>query len=633
MHIEDADWKITAVIKDVPENTHLKFNILLSRLINREWVMDQGSVKSEAFWNPDVYLYLLVPEGYQAAQFPDKFKAIYNKYFKSFGDQVGGKYTPILEPLADIHFHSKLDADEPQGNISYLYAFTGIGIFIIILACINYMNLSTAKSVARAGEIAMKKTFGSSKRSLMFSFLLESVFLSFISLVVAIGIVWVTLRLTSFNDLIGKQLTLDFFGNPLLLVGSFVLTILIGIVSGIYPAFYLPRIPTITALKGAYKNRKSSHILRKTLITVQFGISIFVVVCTLFMGDQINYMRNKELGFSKDNILLLPIQDTLVQNNIQAIKNEFLQYQHVTNATTAYNVMGIDMSGSVMFAESEKGMVQQSFSMMFIGDNYIKAMGITLTRGRDFQLGNKVDVEGKFIANEAAVKLMGWGNEAVGKKVKWFHGKEPGEVIGTIKDFHFSSLHNPIEPLLLVKVDKEGGYLYLKIDGQDMRNTMSFIEKKWKEFDPNHPFEYSFLDKRFNEQYKADEVQSKLLSGLSFICIFISLLGLLGLSAFTATQRTKEIGVRKVLGASVPNIIYLLSRDVLALVIIAAVLVLPVAFWVMSGWMSNFTYRTQLNYLFFAFVTAGAMIVVFITVGFHSLRTARTNPVESLRTE
>jgi len=632
--IDDAQWKVTGVIKDLPENTHLKFDILLSRLIDREWVMDKGQVKSEAFWNPDVYTYLMVPDNYDTQDFYDKFPAIYTKYYKSFGDQVGGTYTPILEALADIHFYSDLDGDEPRGNIAYLYAFTGIGIFIIILACINYMNLSTAKSVNRAAEIAMKKTLGSGKRSLVLSFLSESVFLSFVSLTVAIAIVFVVLKGTSFNQLIDKNLAPDFLTNPLLLVGSLAIALGIGIISGLYPAFYLPSIPTIQALKGAFKNRKSSHMLRRVLITAQFAISIFVVVCTLFMQDQIDYVRNKELGFDKDNILLLPIQDTLVQNQLGGIKNEFLLNPSITAATTSYNVPGMNVGGgAVMWAEGEEGMKQQSFALMFVGEEYFKTMGIKLLDGRDFNPGPKADVEDVFIANEATVKLMGWGKEPVGKKVKFFHAEKDGQVIGVVKDFNYSSLHNAIEPLLIIKAGEEGGFLHLKVKGENLPETMSYIKDKWAKYDPNHPFEYFFLDQRFNEQYKEDEIQHKLLSGLSYICIFISLLGLLGLSAFTAAQRTKEIGVRKVHGASIPHIIFLLYKDVMYLIIIAAVVIIPIAYYIITEWMGNFAYQTDLNYLTFGVVAGLALVFAFLTVAFHSLKTARTNPVDSLKYE
>lgn len=632
--IDDEQWKVTGVIEEVPENTHLKFNILLSRLVDREWAVENGQLKSEAFWNPDVYTYLLMKENYDPQEFYAKFPTIFNKYFKSFGDQVGGKYTPILESLASIHFHSDLDADEPHGNITYLYAFTGIGIFIIILACINYMNLSTAKSVSRATEIAMKKTLGSGKRALVFSFLGESVFLSFISLLLAVLLVFTILKATSFNQLIDKDLSPDFLHNPVLLFGSLAIALGIGIISGLYPAFYLPAIPTLTALKGAFKNRKSGHALRKILITTQFAISIFVVVCTLFMQDQIDFVRNKELGFDKDNTVLLPIQDTLVQNQITAIKNEFLQNPRIIKATTSYNVMGINVGGgSVMWAEGEGGMKQQAFALMFVGEDYLKTMGMELLDGRDFLPGPKADVEDVFIANEAAAKLMGWGEDPIGKKVKFFHATKDGQVIGLVKDFNYNSLHNAVEPLLIIKARREGGFLHLKVKGENLPETLSYIKKRWEHYDPNHPFEYSFLDQRFNEQYKADEVQYTLLSALSYICIFISLLGLLGLSAFTATQRTKEIGIRKVHGASIPAIIYLLYKEVMVLVILAAILVVPVSYYIITQWLGNFAYQVSLNYALFIVVAVIALLFAFCTVAFHSLKTARTNPVDSLKYE
>ena len=628
-------WKVTGVIEDLPDNTHMKFDFLLSGLAkSREWVVDQGQIKSEAFWNPDVFTFLVFPDNYDTKNFHDKFPAIFDKYFKSFGDQVGGKYTPILQPLAEVHFHSDLGSDEPTGNIAYVYAFTGIGIFIILLACINYMNLSTAKSVKRAAEIAMKKTLGSGKRALTLSFLGESVFLSLISLLVAIGLVFTVLNLTSFNSLIDKNLTADFLTNPMLLFGSIGIALFIGILSGLYPAFYLPSVPTLSALKGAFKNRKSSHVLRKVLITTQFAISIFVVVCTLFMQDQIDFMRNKDLGFNNDNVLVLPIQDTLVQNNLTAIKNEFLQNPKITAAATSYSVLGMGVGGPVMWAEGENGeMKQQQFQRIAVDDNYFKTMSIEVIKGRGFQPGPNADIDDIFIVNEAAAKLMGWGDDPVGKKMRWFHGEKDGQVVGMVKDFNYQSLHNPIEPLIIVKSREEGGFLHLKVAGENLPETMDYIRTKWAGYDPNHPFEYFFLDQRFNEQYRADETQYKLLSNLSYICIFISLLGLLGLSAFTAAQRTKEIGIRKVHGASIPRIIYLLYKDVMYLVLIAAVLVIPAAFYIVTKWMGNFAYQTTISYVTFAVVTAMALLFSFFTVGFHSLKTARTNPVKSLKYE
>jgi putative ABC transport system permease protein len=629
-------YKVTGVIEDVPENTHLKFDLLISQLPDRDWAIQNGQYNSEAFWNPDVFTYLLFPENYDIKQFYAKFNAnIFPKYFKEFGDKVGGSYEPVLENLADIHFHSTLEYDMPHGNLAYLYAFTGIGAFIIILACINYMNLSTAKSVNRAGEIAMKKTLGSSKRSLILSFLSESVLLSLIAMVLAIGIVFFVIDATSFNNLVSKNLSANFFGNKILLFGTIGLTLFIGILSGIYPALYLPSIPTLQALKGAFKNRKSSMYLRRSLTTLQFAISIFVVVCTLFMQDQIDFVRSKDLGFDKENIVVLEVQDTSIQNHINAIRADFATNPKVISSAVSYNVLGYNAGGGpVMMAEGEQGMTQQAFSMITVGDDYLKTMGLELIDGRDFAPGD-ADAERNFIVNEAAAKLMGWNDKAVGKKLRFFHDTdETKKVIGVVKDFNYNSLHNNIQPMIINRAREQGGgFLHLRIAGGDLPKTLESIHQTWTKYDSQHPYEYFFLDDKFNEQYKEDEVQHKLLSNLSYICIFISVLGLLGLSAFTAAQRTKEIGIRKVHGASIPQIIYLLYKDVMYLVLIASVIVIPAGYYVMNGWLGNFAYKMPFNYFLFGIVALIALIFAFFTVAFHSLRTARTNPVESLKYE
>ena len=635
LKLADELWRVTGVIEDVPENTHLKFDFLLSRLVDREWVMEQGQLKSEAFWNPDVYTYLLFPEGYDTKAFYAKFPSIYTKYFKSFGDKVGGKYAPILEPLADIHFHSDLDRDEAHGNLSYLYAFTGIGLFIVLLACINYMNLATAKAVNRASEIAMRKTLGLGKGALRMAFLGESILMAFISLLLAIALVVFVLKGTAFNDLIGKNLSADFFGNPVLMFGTIAITLFVGIASGIYPAFYLTSVPTLQALKGAFKNRKSSHYLRRVLTTVQFAISIFVVACTLLMNQQIEFVRNRELGFNGENTVVLPIQDTLVLHQIGGIKSEFMRYPGIAGATTSHHIPGYNVNGGpVMWAEGDQGMQQQAFTIMVVGEDFLNTMGIEILQGRDFQKGAGVDTDQIFMVNEAAAKLMGWkAEDVVGKKMKWFHSEKDGQIIAMIKDFNFNSLHNTIEPLIVIKSEDQGGNLLLKVKGDDLLATMDHIRSEWSKYDPNHPFEYFFVDDRFNEQYKEDERQHALVSGLSYICIFISLLGLLGLSAFAASQRTKEIGVRKVHGATIAQILMLLYRDVMVLVLIASVLIVPLTYWMMSQWMGNFAYQSEIDFTLFIVVGVCALMLSFATVAFQSLKTARTNPAESLKYE
>jgi putative ABC transport system permease protein len=634
--VNGAPRKITAVIEDQPDNTHLKFGILLSGLADfRDWAMNKGKPTSESFWNPDVMIYVLFPENYDPAVFYSKFPATYARHLKETGDQVGGKYSPILQPLTETHFGSHIEDDRPQANTSYIIAFTTIGILIFFMACINYMNLSTAKSVGRASEIALKKIVGSSRRTLVVSILTESMVLSFMSLLLAMFLVYFVLEASSFNQLIGKNLSFNFLDNPVLLFGSLSITLTIGLLSGLYPALFLSHIPVIEALKGAYKNNNSHLTFRKTLITVQFSISIFVVVCSLFMQKQIDFIREKDLGFKKDNLLVLAVNDSIVRKQIPVLKNELLKNSSIESITVSDYLVGMGVGSGVMLAESDNGMKQQAgICTLTVGEDFLSTMSLSLVSGRDFKPGVDTDLEGVYIANEAAVKAMELGSNPLGKKISFFHGQNPGTVIGVVKDFNSSSLHRKTEPLLLLKENRFSEFMYLRLaDDENLSQTINTVQKTWSQFISNRPFEYFFLDQRFNEQYKADETQIKLLNLLAYICIFISLLGFLGLSAFSASQRTKEIGVRKVLGANIPDIIFLLSKEVIQLVILAALFVAPLSYWFISQWTENFAYKTEFNYFLFVVVTLSALMFVILTVTLQSLRVARLNPVKSLKHE
>ncbi len=636
--INHVPRSVTGVIRDIPENTHLKFDFLLSGLAEtrEDWAstMEDGKPVSLLFWNPDVYTYLLLPENYNVQDFYNKFSAVYDTYFKEAGNEFAGENIPTLERLADIHFYSNLQDGEQEGNLTYLYALAGIGLFIIVLACINYMNLSTAKAANRAVEIGVRKITGSSRRGLLFSTLSESLLLSIISCVLAILLVAVLLEGSSFNQLINKNLVLDFLNNPMLLFGSVFMTLGIGFLAGLYPAFYLTNIPVVKALKGVYKNSKSGHLFRNILMTVQFSISMFVVACTFFMRDQIHFIMNKDLGFNKDNVLVVPFRDTLMIHQLPIIKNELLSNPNIEAITASQEVMGLGVGGiNVMYGETPDGMQQHGgILVMFVGDDYLKSMGLELINGRDFQPGTEADMDGVYIANESVVKLMGWDNDPLGKKVTFWGGENPGEVIGVVKDFNVNALYQGIDPMFIVKGHWSTGFMQIRLTGHDLPGTIAYVKNKWSGYD-SHPFEYFFLDQKFNEQYKADINQNKLLSLLMYICIFISLLGLVGLSAFTATQRTKEIGIRKVLGANIPDIIHLLSKDTLLLVMLSAVIVAPVSYWAINRWLDNFAYRTELNYMLYLIITLAALGFVFLTILFQSLKTARANPIDSLKYE
>jgi putative ABC transport system permease protein len=638
INIDGKDWTVTGVIEDLPDNTHLKFDFLLSGLPEQreDWdnTMENGKPISLVFWNPDVELFMLMPEGYRAESFPLKFAPIYKNYFKQSGDQLTGSYIPFLQPLAEIHFQSEVSDPHIHGNWTYLYALTGIGAMIILLAIINYMNLSTAKASARATEIGVRKVIGSGRLSLVISFFCESILLSIVSLILAIGIVIFTIEATSFNVLIGKDLSLDFLRNPLLWSGSVVIALGIGFISGLYPALYLPSIPSVVALKGRFKNSTANHRLRRVLVVIQFAISISVVACTLLMRDQINFLRGKDLGFNKENMIVIPVQDSAVHGRLPLIRNELQSDRRILAMTSSGSVMGLGIGGNVMFGEGPEGMVQRgSILGHFVGDDYIKTMGITLLKGRDFQPGKGVDEDGMYIANEAAVKAMEWGDDALGKKVTFWEGMNPGTVIGLVKDFNASSLHYAQEPMFIVKGHWQKGYFQVRVSGEDLPGTIEKIKQVWSKHDADHPFEYFFLDQRFNEQYKADVIQNTLLSILAYICISISLLGAFGLSAFAASQRTKEVGVRKVLGADLADILILLTRDILLLVVVAAVLVAPVSYWVVMRWLQNFSYQGPLSFWQYPAIILMAIIVVFFTIAFQALRAAKSNPVDALKSE
>ena len=641
---EKEPYIVTGVIANLPDNSHLKFDGLLAGVAPGPMTDPEGEFNSEAIWNPNVYTYLLFPQGYQPADFFAKFPPFYDKYIQPFGDKANATMWFYLEPLADIHFYSQQDKDEPQGNIAYLYAFGGIGLAILLLACINYMNMATARSGSRGKEVGMRKVLGSSRRTLSFSLLGESLILSFAALIVALGLVELVLVTTPFNQLIQKEISLNLLHNPVLLSGVLSITVFMGILSGLYPALYLPSLRTIQSLKGSFKSSASGLRLRKTLVTLQFVISIAVVISTLLMQDQINFMRNTQLGFDKKHLLLVSIQDTLVERQIPVIQHELQSNRNILGTTVAYNIPGVNVNNQVFKVEADSSMTNQRFSVLGVGPDYLKTMGINLVAGRDFYENIAKDADGQsFIVNEAAAKALGWyqpaqkdatPENALDKKIMRFHAEVPGHVVGVVQDFNVTSLHNAVEPTVLVPLNEgNGSYLYLRLAGENLPQTLDYVREQWATYDPTHPFEYAFLDEKFNEQYQADERQSTLISILSGICLMISLLGVLGLSAYTAEQRTKEIGVRKVLGARVSQIIYLLFSDVMYLVLMASVIAVPIAYVLIRYWRQDFAYRAEMNVLLFVLVAIAALIIAFLTMSFHSLKTARRNPVDSLRNE
>jgi len=633
--LPDNDLReVTAVISDLPENSHFKYEILLSEIKTREWVTNgDSSSYSEGFWEAKDYTYLLLPENYDPAVFYKKFDdIIFEKTFGIFGQQIAGSVIPKIQPLADIHFNTDLSNDEPAGNINYVYTFAGVGLFIILLACINYTNMATARSMARTGEMGIRKVLGFSKMALFRNVMIEAMLIAFVAMLIAIFLVYMVLEATPFNSLIGKQLSLNFFSNPILLAGTLGITVLIGVVSGAYPAIYIPSVPVVAALKGTIRVDKSGTTLRKALIVFQFVISLLVIICTVLMNQQIDFMTTKELGFTKENVLLVEVRDTATEDRMDVIKTELLKNPNVLGAATSWGTPGLNIGSELVMVERDSTVEQQMVNIIYGGPDVIETLGIRLTNGRGFRKESDADYYYKFLVNETGARELGW-SDAMGKKVRYFHDETDGEVIGVVKDFNFQSLHTKILPLLINMVREQGGRLHVKLTGNDLPATIDYVKQVITRFDPNHPFEYTFLDQEFGRQYRADQTQQQLISYLSYICIFVSLLGLIGLSAFTASRKAKEISIRKVLGASVPGIVLMFSKDYVKLIVIAFIIAVPLADYMTVEWMSKFAYQTPIRWYYFLLPGALVLVLGLLTVGLQSLKSAKANPVEGLRRE
>lgn len=652
-------FTVKGVIEDVPDNVHLRFNGLISyTTITSAQPPLNAQQRTGQLWNIGTYSYILLPKNYEVSNIQNRFYEFFEKYMAPIAQLAPSlreaSFEPRLVPLNEIHFNSKVQYDLATGNKAYTQAFMAIGLFVLILASINYMNLATARATKRSKEVGIKKVMGSTKAKLISQFLSESVLITTCSLILAIGFVYLVLYATNVNEILGKNLTLDWFNNPLLLFGSIGITLFLGIISGLYPAFYLSAISVITAMKGSVKTGPGSLFLRKVLVAFQFFVSIGVVISTLLMSNQISFMRNKDLGFNKDNVIIIPTRDTLVSRRLDVIQNELKENPNVLDVTTTTglsasnaNSIGNRLIGGgrqvMMVEQADTIMKTDTYNIMFIGENFINAMEMEIVMGRDFDENIPTDLTTGVLVNEAMVETMGWGEDAIGKKVQNAGPNVPtSRVIGVVKDFNAFSLHVKVEPTIIMRYERFGSVTQVQpsvvvhAKAGALPETLKYLKDKYSELDPSHPFEYGLLDTQAESLYKSDQRQSQLTATLSYICILISCLGLLGLSSFTTATRIKEIGVRKVLGATIPQLVYLVFKDILILVIVGFIIATPVAYLLVEDWLEVFQYTMDLQTVIIgAAAIAGilAILIAFLTVSFHSLRAAQQNPVKALRYE
>jgi len=620
---------VTGVIKDLPKNSSLQFSGV--RSVSSEF-------NTNEWQNLYLYSYVKLVKGASIEALEKKLPKFEDGTVKKNWNVTN--YKMELQPLTSIHLHSNLDYEiGTPGSISRVYMFIAIAILILSIAMINYMNLSTARASVRIKEVGIRKVVGSGRRNLIGMFITESMLITFIAAFIAFFIVQVTLPM--FNQLSGKDLTVWHFGitNTLLILIGFAL--LTGIINGSYPAYFLSRFKTIPALKGQLGNMYANIFFRKSLIVFQFAITVVMIAGSFIIYRQMQYALHADLGFNKEQTLSFHIDDMNVRNQIASLKTQLLKSPLIESASAAGNPIGNNDLGGHSYSFEQNGVISKDDQMaqeLQVDEDFMKTMDIKLLQGRNFSKDMPTDKTGSIIINETLMKTLGW-KDAIEKKMRFQRNvNSPFEermVVGVVKDFHTYSLQHKIEPLVMMMPSAPAAEdnLYVKIAKGKTAEALAYLKQVYSTFDKNNFAEFHFLDENFAKQYAAEQKQEQVSMIFTLLAVVIACLGLFGLVTFTATQRVKEIGIRKVLGASVGSVTMLLSKDFIKLVCIAVVIAIPVAWFVMNKWLQDFAYRINIEWWMFALAGLLALIIALLTISFQSIKAAIANPVKSLRTE
>ncbi len=633
-------YKVTGVLEDVPFNSHLRFDALISgtTIAAQQGADNFNSMEPLRFWNIGVYTYLLLSENSDMKAIHDKFGSFYAKYMKPVGDQINASFNLMSTPLLKTHFYSNLSADLPKGNVTFIYIFSIVAVFILLIAAINYMNMATARSSKRAREVGIRKVAGAYKTQLIGQFLTESILLALISL--AIALVLVYFLLPNFNTLSGKEIGFDVFTNPELILVILGVTVFIGFISGSYPAFYLSSFLPVKVLKGhGIGGTRKGGTLRRVLVVFQFFIAIVMIIGTIVVSGQINYLRDKDLGFTKENMIVLELQDTAFRNKAESFKQELLKNSNITGVTNSSGIPGNNQWIQVVKIEKDGQMSDHAMIIAAVDYDFTKTYGLEITNGRDFDKGMGTDAKEAVIVNEATVKQYGWTDNPLGKKITWGAGLDgtggrPLKVIGVVKDFHYNSLHNKVEPIMLFISERPNYFLSVKVNPENQSQTLKDVEEKWHQFGAKRPFDYKMLAETWDEMYESEQKLGVIFRLATILTIFIALLGLLGLSSFIAEQKTKEIGIRKVMGATLINILGLLYKEFVVLILIAFVIAIPVAWWRLDIWLeTSFVYHINISVAYFLLAGLLAITISLLTLSFHTIKAAMSNPVDAIKYE
>jgi putative ABC transport system permease protein len=618
--------KITGVMKDIPKNSQIEADLIVSKSSTAKM---GGYGMSDSEWtNHTNYTYILVKPNTNVKALAAKFPA-----FQEFHNGADAKKFQMqdylsLEPLRDVYLKSKREGFV-TGSISNVYIFSAIAIFILLIACINFINLTTARSSERAKEVGIRKVVGALRFQLARQFISESIIICLIAF--ALSLVLSAIILPLFNELAGKEISDSIFNNPLQVAGLFVISVIIGLVAGIYPSLVLSSFKPVSILKGRFSTGSKGLLLRKSLVVFQFTISIILITGTIIVYRQLNYMRSQSLGFNKEQTVVIK---TNYDKNKDVFKQSLSSIPGVLSTTISSHVPGGGSNSAYSSVENKRGEMQKSnIDLYFVDFDYVKQYDLKLAAGRTFSKDFPTDSTQAMVINEAASRMLGYSTpqEAIGRKFDQWGRK--GQIIGVLKDFHYKSLQSNIPPLVMRFEPWGLGTISVKVAAANLPATLKAIGDKWAQVIPNRPFEYNFLDEFYDRQYRAEDHFGNLFFNFAILAIFISCLGLLGLSSYSTMQRTKEIGIRKVLGANVAGIVNLLSIEFIKLVIIALVIAIPIAWFSMNKWLADFAYQTSISWWIFALAGGLSVLIAFSTISYQAIKAAMANPVKSLRTE
>lgn len=635
LRVDNGDYfTVSGVIKNLPQNRHLRFDALVPMLtLTERWKREGVDMDKQWFAFTNQYTYLQIKEGASTLTLKQKFPAFVEAHLGQLLQRAGRIFTLDVQALTDIHLHPLNGELQPQGSMQTLRIVGTIALAILMLACINFTNLSTARSTRRAREVGLRKVFGAVRTQLVMQFLSESVIISFVAFTLALVLVEVALPFV--NALLETHLSVGYLSNGSQLLAFVVFALVVGIAAGSYPALVLSGFSPVRVLRGAFMRTTAGAALRKGLVVLQFTISIVLLIGTIVVVRQLDYAQNIDLGFAKEQILTLALpSDSTFLGRKESMKAALRAIPGVLRVAGADFVPG-DEGTSVNPIQIEGAPQEQSVLVkrFFVDEDYLPTLGLTIAEGRNFNAAMPTDASDGYLLNEAAAKALGLA-KPLGKRLEWFGGdRSKGAVIGIVKDFHYESLHSKISPAVFIVSKGDLGRFVVRMNTRDLRATMAQIEDVWNQFAPNGVFEFSFVDDNFNKLYKSEQRMGRIVTVFAGLAMFIACLGLFGLAAFSAEVRTKEIGVRKVLGASVSSIIGLLSKDFLILVAASIALATPLAYWAATQWLQDFAYRVELAWWVFASAGTAAVVIAFLTVAGQAWRAAEANPVLSLRSE